>query len=174
MGGERRLGGGPADAGDTSWLMFPKDGEVSHFGQHTTWTFPLFVQMTRRLQTCWHIHPPFRSSSITLMASLQEMNTLKQRDRIHRICLWLPDMNLQNLIEAIEEYPILEDLIIMHRTKSAIIFPDTFQAPHLHHLTLVVPIRSRLLPTAVVLVTFCLVTRHGPLIHLLLSNTLLQ
>ena len=32
MGGERRLGGGPADADDTSWLMFPKDGEV---GQHT-------------------------------------------------------------------------------------------------------------------------------------------
>ena len=55
MGGERRLGGGPADAGDTSWLMFPKDGEMFYFGQHTTWTFPLFVQMTRRLWTLIHL-----------------------------------------------------------------------------------------------------------------------
>ena len=69
----------------------------------------------------------------------------------------------------INEYPVLEDLIIMHRTKAAIIIPETFQAPHLH-LTLIVPIRSRLLPTAVVLVTLCLVTRHGPLIHILLSK----
>jgi hypothetical protein len=28
---------------------------------------------------------------------------LKQRDRVRRICLWLPDMNLQNLIEAMDD-----------------------------------------------------------------------
>ena len=55
MGGERRLGDGPTDAGDTSWLMFPKDGEMFYFGQHTTWTFPLFVQMTHRLWTLIHL-----------------------------------------------------------------------------------------------------------------------
>jgi hypothetical protein len=28
---------------------------------------------------------------------------LKQHDRVRRICLWLPDMNLQNLIEAMDD-----------------------------------------------------------------------
>ena len=65
---------------------------------------------------------------------------LKQYDRVRRVRLLMPVTGLQKLIVAmIDEYPILEYLIIGHQerdTSSILIFPETFQAPHLRHLTL--------------------------------------
>src|ERR1700722_20765336 len=63
-GGEIR--DGIADGGGINFRMFAKDGEESYSGQRPTWVFPLFVQMARPLQTCWHIHLPFRLTSITV------------------------------------------------------------------------------------------------------------
>ena len=89
---------------------------------------------------------------------------LKYRDRVRRVRLWMSPTNLQKLIgDADEEYPSLEYLIIVppdKDTSSILILPETLQAPHLRHLTLVgfaLPIRSRLLTTAVGLVSLCLV-----------------
>ena len=88
---------------------------------------------------------------------------LKQRDRVHRVRLGMPVTGLQKLINVMdEEYPNLEYLIIgpPNEDRSTIlILPETLQAPHLHHLLLVgfaLPIGSRLLATAVGLVTLCL------------------
>jgi hypothetical protein len=85
---------------------------------------------------------------------------LKQRDRVRRVRLDMPVTKLQKLIVVIdEEHPILEYLIIMHPiwdNSVELIFPGTFQAPHLRHLALVgfsLPPGSRLLATAVSLVT---------------------
>ena len=104
---------------------------------------------------------------------------LKQYDRVRRVRLLKPVTGLQKLIVAmIDEYPILEYLIIGHQerdTSSILIFPETFQAPHLRHLTLsgfTLPIGSRLLTTAVILVTLCLFMFHpSTYFH---PNTLLQ
>jgi hypothetical protein len=70
-------------------------------------------------------------------------------------------LNLQRLIMAIsEEYPILEYLIIINPDRSqSLALPETLEAPHLHHLALTgfaLPIGSRLLTTAVGLVTLVL------------------
>ena len=88
---------------------------------------------------------------------------LKHRDRVHRIRLQTPVTGLQKLIAAMdEEYPFLEYLIIGppdEDTRTVLILPETLQAPHLRHLTLfgfALPIGSRLLTTAVGLVTLCL------------------
>jgi hypothetical protein len=90
---------------------------------------------------------------------------LEQRDRIRRVRLNLPVSNLQQtLIMAIdEEYPVLEYLIMTaHSTpdnSTALMLPETFQAPHLRHLTLLgftFPIGSRLLTTAVGVIRLCL------------------
>jgi hypothetical protein len=77
-----------------------------------------------------------------------------------------------------EEYPILEVLYItrQYEDNSTISrFPETFQAPHLRHLVLVgfaLPIGSRLLTTAVGLVTLCLRMDHpSTYLH---PNTLLH
>ena len=90
--------------------------------------------------------------------------SLKQRDRIHRVRLETPVTSLQKLIAAMdEEYPNLEYLIIQppfEARSSILILPETLQAPNLRHLTLVgfgFPIGSRLLTTAVGLVSLCLV-----------------
>jgi hypothetical protein len=104
---------------------------------------------------------------------------LKQRDRVRRVRLQMPATNLQKLIVAMdEEYPILEFLVIPLPTKdnsATLIFPETFQAPHLRHLLLqglALPIRSRLLTTAVGLVTLWLYMDHtSTYFH---PNTLLQ
>ena len=92
---------------------------------------------------------------------------LKQRDRVRRVRLRIPLTNLQKLVVAMdEEYPILEYLVIMHWIEdntTIMIFPETFQAPHLRHLVLVgftLPLRSRLLTTAVGLVTLGLFMDH--------------
>ena len=104
---------------------------------------------------------------------------LKQYDRVHRVRLKMPPSSLQKLIVTMdEEYPILEYLIIAHRDEddSAVLtFPETLQAPHLRHLALIgfaLPIASRLLTTAV-----CLITLFVAMVHpstYFYPNTLLQ
>jgi hypothetical protein len=89
---------------------------------------------------------------------------LTQRDRVRLVRLGMAVANLQKIIATMdEEYPILEYLILMPPPgdKTTILkLPETLQAPHLRHLTLIdwaLPIGSRFLTTAVGLVTFCLV-----------------
>ncbi|KAF8489508.1 hypothetical protein F5888DRAFT_1159762 [Russula emetica] len=86
---------------------------------------------------------------------------LEQRDRVPRIRLRMEIPNLQRLTMAIsEEYPILEYLIIISPDEHQnLTLPERLQAPHLHHLVLsgfALPIGSRLLATAVGLVTLVL------------------
>jgi hypothetical protein len=88
---------------------------------------------------------------------------LKQRDRVHRVRLGMPVTSLQKLVSVMdEEYPNLEYLIIQppfEDRSSILILPETLQAPHLRHLTLIgfaLPIGSRLLAAAVGLVTLYL------------------
>ena len=86
---------------------------------------------------------------------------LEQRDRVRRVRLGVPLPNLQKLIMAMdEEYSVLEYLIMGHSAddSTALMLPE-FQAPHLRHLMLIgfaLPIRSRLLTTAVRITTLCL------------------
>ena len=92
---------------------------------------------------------------------------LEQHDRVRRIRLHIPAPTLQDLTTVIDkEYPVLE-YFIMEPSKgnrsTALILPEPFQAPHLRHLALTgfaLPIRSRLLTTAVGLVTLALTVRH--------------
>jgi hypothetical protein len=88
---------------------------------------------------------------------------LEQRDRIRRIRLEIPILNLQKLILFIdEEYPMLEYLTMapLFSDKSASLYlPPTLRAPHLRHLGLfgfAIPKLSQFLTTAVDLVTLCL------------------
>ena len=88
---------------------------------------------------------------------------LKHRDRVRHVRLCTPVTSLQKLIAAMdEEYPFLEYLIIApppEDRSTVLILPETLQAPHLRHLTLIgfpLPIGSRLLTTAVGLVTLYL------------------
>jgi hypothetical protein len=92
---------------------------------------------------------------------------LKQRHRVRRIRLWTLVTNVQKLIGAIdEEYPVLEYLVIlpqMEDNNTILTFPETFQAPHLRHLAVIgfaFPMASRLLTTALALVTLALVMVH--------------
>ena len=92
---------------------------------------------------------------------------LEKRDRIRRIRLRADIPNLQRLIKIIsDEYPILEYLIIAAPRRSpSLTLPERLHAPHLHHLVLsgfVLPIESRLLTTAVNLVTLVLRTTMPP------------
>ena len=103
---------------------------------------------------------------------------LKQRDRVRRVRLHMTVANVRKFIVTIdEEYPILEYLIIMQQSdKNPMLkLPDTLQAPHLRHLALIgfaLPVGSRLLTTAVDLVTACLLMEHpSTYFH---PNTLLQ
>ena len=89
---------------------------------------------------------------------------LKQRDRVRRVRLYSAGTILQKLIMAMdEEYPILEYLYItlpLNDNSMILRFPETLQAPHLRHLELqgfALPMGSRLLTTAVGLVTLELV-----------------
>ena len=88
---------------------------------------------------------------------------LEERNRIRRIRLEIPVLNLQKLVMSIdEEYPILEYLTMapLFSDKNAKLkFPETLRAPHLRHLGLfgfIIPTRSQLLTAAVGLVTLCL------------------
>ena len=89
---------------------------------------------------------------------------LKQYDRVRRVRLRVSAANIQKLVDAMEyEYPILEHLIIMCPVRDSIsimVFPEALQAPHMHHLVLVsfaLPMGSRLLTSAVGLVTLSLI-----------------
>ena len=104
---------------------------------------------------------------------------LKQYDRVCRVRLIMPPTSLQKFITIMDdEYPILEHLIIGHHAEdktTILTFPETLQAPHLRHLLLIgfaLPIESRLLTTAVGLVTLFLgMINPSTYFH---SNTLLQ
>ena len=103
----------------------------------------------------------------------------KQCDRVRHVRLQTPVAILQRLVAAMdEEYPILEYLIIMlpmADVASILTFPETLHAPHLRHVALrgfALPIGSRLLTTAVGLVTLCLsMVDPSTYFH---PNTLLQ
>ena len=93
---------------------------------------------------------------------------LERRDRVCRVRLQMPVPNMQKLIMAIdEEYPVLEHLIMVPSTEdksAALMLPETLQAPHLRHLALrgfVLRVGSRLLTTAVGIVTLCLYIEHS-------------
>jgi hypothetical protein len=92
---------------------------------------------------------------------------LEQRHRVRHLRLVFPVQSLRKLVMAIdEEFPILEYLIMDPRTKNdtVLVLPETLQAPNLHHLVLrgfTCPIRSRLHPTAVGLVTLYLGIHHS-------------
>jgi hypothetical protein len=103
----------------------------------------------------------------------------KQRDRVRRVFICNAATILQKLFVVInEEYPTLEFLCISRpmEDKSTISrFPESFQAPHLRYLRLqgfALPIGSRLLTTAVSLVTLYLVMLHPStyFIQILCSN----
>jgi hypothetical protein len=91
---------------------------------------------------------------------------LEQRHRVRHLRLFLPVQNLQKLVMAIdEEFPILEYLSVgpPPTVSSALMLPETLQAPNLHHLILggfAFPIRPRLHPTATGLVTLYLTITH--------------
>ena len=90
---------------------------------------------------------------------------LKQRDRVRRVHLRMSIRSLWKLIGAIdEEYPILEYLIVHPKDFGLIsVLPETLQAPRLRHLVLggfIIQMGSRLLPTAVSLVTLYLAVIH--------------
>ena len=102
---------------------------------------------------------------------------LGKRDRVCRVRLQMPVPNMQKIIMAIdEEYPVLEYLIMWPSTadnSAALMFPETFRAPHLRHLMLfgfTLPIGSRLLTTAMGIVTLCLFMGHPSYLQ---PNTLL-
>ena len=92
---------------------------------------------------------------------------LRQHDRVRRVRLHNFSTIIQKLIVAMdEECPALEFLYISHPiedTATILRFPESFQAPHLRHLTLqgfALPMGSRLLTTAVGLVTLHLAMVH--------------
>jgi hypothetical protein len=105
----------------------------------------------------------YDSHSISAEDEEATILALKQRDRVRRIRLNMPPTNLQNLLAAMDgEYPILEYLVMWNRMDedwTTLTPPETLQLPSLRHLTLVgfaLPIRSRILTTAVGLGTLCL------------------
>ena len=92
---------------------------------------------------------------------------LEQRDRVRRVRLQVPVPNMQKLIMAVdEEYPVLEHLTMVPSTEdksTALVLPETLQAPHLRHLSLRgFDLRkgSRLLTTSLGIVTLCLYMEH--------------
>ena len=92
---------------------------------------------------------------------------LKQRERVLRVRICVHVTNLQKFIAAMDdEYPILQFLVIelpIEDKSTILMFPGTFQAPHLRSLSLVgfaLPIGCPLLATAVGLVTLSLHMVH--------------
>ena len=89
---------------------------------------------------------------------------LKQSDRVRRIRLRMPCSIMPKLVMAIDEgYPVLEYMILKSfRGKYgtlASVLPKSLEAPRLRHLLLmgvVPPTESRLLTTAMGIVTLCL------------------
>jgi hypothetical protein len=127
------------------------------------------------------IHYAMKGRHITTTNDKQGiLFALKQRDRVLRVRLSTLDTSLLEKIIAVmdEEFPILEYLIIeppSEDNRTMLTFPETLQAPHLRLLVLrgfALPTGSRLLTTAVGLVTLNLVMVH-PSTHFH-PNTLVQ
>ena len=108
------------------------------------------------------------------------IHALDHHDRVRRVRLHMSASKLQKLIVAINgEYPVLEYLILQPsewwNKRTALMLPETFQAPRLRHLTLTgfaYPIRSQLLTNAADIVTLCLHMTHPDAYFQ--PNTLLQ
>ena len=120
-----------------------------------------------------------RDIDITAEDEEEIIVALEKRDRVRRVRFEVPLPNLQKFIMAIEEeYPVLEYLVVERPTEdtsTTLMLPETFQAPHLRHLGLegfALPIGSRLLTTAVGLITLVLVLKHPS--SYFQPNTLLQ
>ena len=98
---------------------------------------------------------------------------LGRRDRVRYVRLFIydPNQNFQKLIAAIDgDYPLLEYLgvIPVDGNSLAMMLPETLHAPHLRHLTLgglARPLGSRLITTAVGLVTLFLVMHPSTYFH---------
>ena len=105
------------------------------------------------------------------------MLALEHRDRIRRVRFWTSAPKLQKFIMAFEtDFPVLEYLIMAHSEveSTALILPETLQAPHLRHILLAgfsISTESQLLTAAVGLVTLTLTV---PLSAYFKPNTLLQ
>ena len=109
------------------------------------------------------------------------MLALEQHDRVRRIRLRTPSskLKLQKLIVAIdEEYPELEYLVMQPSEwgkRTALMLPETLQAPRLRHLLLTgfaFPTGCQLLMNAASIVTLCLQLNHPDAYFQ--PNTLLQ
>jgi hypothetical protein len=91
---------------------------------------------------------------------------LEQRHRVRHLRLAFPVQGLRKIVMATDgEFPILEYLIVdpLRKDSTAMVFSETLQTPHLHHLALTgfaCPIRSRLHPTAASLSTLFLIINH--------------
>jgi hypothetical protein len=108
-----------------------------------------------------HIHE-YGTGNITTEDEEGIMLALQHRDRVRRIRLQMPLLDLQKLLLAVdEEFPMLEYLYIAPQTKcgSSLILSDKLQAPHLRELILqnfALLTRSPLIMTSTGLVTFSL------------------
>jgi hypothetical protein len=103
------------------------------------------------------------SQDITAEDEENIMLALQHHDRVRRIRLKMPILNLRKIITVAigEEFPMLEYLYIgnLANAITRLILPETFRAPHLQHLLLegvVDPIGSPFLSAAVGLVTLFL------------------
>jgi hypothetical protein len=107
-----------------------------------------------------------RNFDPTVQDELNILLALEHRDRVCRIGLLMPPSNLRKLVGALDgQFSILERMYIHSNTPTegdgTLVFPKTFQAPHMCHLSLrpaALPIGSRLLGTTPGLVTLLLLT----------------
>ena len=130
-----------------------------------TWGTPVADMLAHSPPLPLVIDYPERNRVLTAEDEEGLMLALEQRDRVRRIRLDIPFWKLRKFIVTMdEEYPMLEYLIVSPSDEGpALMFPDTLQAPHLLQLTLigfVIPIGSRLLTTAVGIVTLSLFMAH--------------
>ena len=145
-------------------------GSASYLGVFLVCTYgtPVADMLARSPPLPLVIHYSTRSRNITAEDEKGIILALTQRDRVIRVRLFAPDTSLLEKFTAVmdKEYPILEHLNIGPRPEdvsSVLIFPETLQAPHLRLLWLrsfVIPMGSRLLTTAMSLVTLSLVMVH--------------
>ena len=93
---------------------------------------------------------------------------LQQHDHIRRVFLQAPHSSLRTWLEPMNNhFPRLEDLSLLSTTveETNLMLPETFQAPHLRHLSLhgiSLPKRSSLFSSAIALSTLSL-THMEPL-----------
>ncbi|KAF8467930.1 hypothetical protein DFH94DRAFT_848132 [Russula ochroleuca] len=168
-------GDGVANDGGTNLHTFAKDGEtlylVADMLAHSP-PLPLVIDFDDEE----------KDFNITAEDEEGIILALGQRDRVRRVRLEMRLPKLKRIAMVIEEeFPVLESLIMAHwpmvatHASMALMLPETFQAPHLRHLLLsgfVLPIGSRLLMTAVGLVTLALFLDRPP--TYIRPNVLLQ